>query len=458
MMVASVFAEDAQASVQAMGLPDMPVVALSVASTNGLAHEELIKLGQEVEPAVLAGLTRMTDAAKNRVIEERKAKPVGELVFKGKTYQDAVDNMDKFFLSHRMSDGYPVVPPTREKVDEMIAASGLPGDEILGVMEPRKGLATVEMIAVNGVMAGCRPAYMPVLVAMARAFCDPHFDMHGVMSTAGLTAPLVIISGPIVKDLNLNYSFSALGPGWRANSTIGRASRLFSINIGKSWPGVNDMKDAGNPAKFGMVLAENEEQTPEGWSTWRERLGFSKEDSTVTLYAAQSFRQFNDSQKNRNHKPYQKFIDPMVINLVNTTLGTSIEQWGKDIILDLSAGMAARWASWGYTPEKIQQEVWERTGIKRDMWGHVPLGHFAEVKGVPSEWDDQSLDGRVPVVPTPQDIRIIVGGGNGADASLVIDRWGAGGSYTTTHKVELPANWKKLVKELEPWKTPIVVK
>ncbi len=457
-MVASVFKEDAQASVKAMGLPDLPVVSLTVPSTNGLDDAELMRLAHEAEQAVIDGLTKMSDEARNRQPEQRSIKPVEELTFKGKTYQEAADNMDKFFLSHRMSDGYPVVPPTREAVNEMIAASGLPGSEIIGVMEPRKGLATVEMLAINGVMAGCRPAYMPVLVAAARAFCDPRFDMHGVMSTAGLAAPLVIISGPIVKQINLNYSFSALGPGWRANSTIGRASRLFCINIGQAWPGINDMKDAGNPAKFGMVLAENEDQTPAGWGTWRERLGFKKEDSTVSLYAAQSFRQFNDSQKNRPHKPYQKVIDPMVIRLLNSTLGTSIEQWGKDVVLDLSAGMAARWASWGYTPEKIQEEVWKRTGVPRDMLGNVPFGHFVEVKNIPEEWDNMPLDSLVPIVPTPQDIRIIVGGGNGADASLVIDRWGAGGSYTTTHKIDFPKNWDSLVKDLDDWKTPIVVK
>jgi hypothetical protein len=89
-----------------------------------------------------------------------------------------------------------------------------------------------------------------------QALTDPAFDLYGVQCTGGLTAPLIVVSGPIIKDLNINFSYSTAGPGWRANSTIGRAMRLMLINLGQAWPGVNDMKDVGNPAKFGIVIAD----------------------------------------------------------------------------------------------------------------------------------------------------------------------------------------------------------
>ena len=121
----------------------------------------------------------------------------------------------------------------------------------MGIVQPQRGIATVERIAINAAMAGARPAYMPLLVAAVQAIADPEFDLFGVQCTGGLAAPLMIVSGPIVNDLNINFSYSTAGPGWRANSTIGRALRLILINIGQAWPGINDMKDVGNPAQFG---------------------------------------------------------------------------------------------------------------------------------------------------------------------------------------------------------------
>jgi hypothetical protein len=327
---------------------------------------------------------------------------------------------------------------------------------VVGILNPRHGVATVERIAVNAVMAGCRPAYLPVLIALAEACADPAFDLHGVLVTGGLTAPLVIVSGPVVKDINLNYSYSTLGPGWRANTTIGRASRLLFINISQAWPGVNDMKELGNPAKFGMVMAENDDQTPAGWATMREREGFPKDASTVSIYACVSFRQFHDSQKYLG-KPATK-VDPHIARQLATSLNATAEQWGEEIIVAFGPVQANNMAKLGYTPEKIQEELWTEGRIERKLFGPRPLGAFAVGSNIPAWIDEAPDDAMIPVVPTAKDVKIIVAGGSGPGTGFVIDRWGFGNSKLVTKKVALPANWPALVGDLKGWETPIEVK
>lgn len=453
------FLSDSQAAALSVGLPDLPVVALPIPTTAGKPDADLENAARQVQQAIIDALTKAPAKVTVAKVEQKDPKRAEVIEFKGKTLDEATENMEKFFLANKMSDGFPLVPPTVERVNAMVQASGLPPTQQIGVLDPRKGMATVERLAINAVMAGCRPAYMPLLVAVAQVMADPGYDMHGSMVTTGLNAPLIVVSGPIIKDLNLNFSYSTMGPGWKSNSSIGRAARLFIINIAQAWPGVNDMKDVGNPAKFGVVMAENEGQTPQGWGTFRERQGFPKDVSTVSLFASQSYRQVHDSQKYLVPTvPYQQVVDPMISRLMGTLLNSTVEQWGQDIIIDFSPVMANNLAKMGYTPEKIQKELWEAGRIPRRLFGPRPLGAMGAAHGVPAWIDEAPDDAMIPVVPKPEDIRIVVAGGTGGGASMVIDRWGFGSSNLVTKKINLPANWDKLVKDLNGWETPIVVK
>jgi hypothetical protein len=353
--------------------------------------------------------------------------------------------MEKFFLTNRWSDGFPVVPPTKDAVEMMLKGTDRSPDDIVGIVDPNNGVASVEKIAVNAVMAGARPAYMPVIVATVEALIDPAFDLYGVQCTGGLPAPLLIVSGPIVKDLSINFSYSTAGPGWRANSTIGRSMRLILINIGQSWPGVDDMKDVGNPAKFGILIAENEKQTPLGWPTLREQEGFSKKVSTVSVYASQSYRQIG--------YPLERLIKQM-----KTALNAQAKQWGEEMVVVFSPTNAEQLALEGYTPASIKKELFEKGRILRKDFGPRPLGKIAVANGIPKWIDDLPDDGLVPVVPRPDDIKVFVAGGRGPGSGFIIDRWGVGQSHFVTKEIKLPPNWKELLKELKGWKTPIVVK
>jgi hypothetical protein len=446
----SPFLADSKSSVVGVGMPDLKIVALSVASTSGRSAEELTKVAQEATVEIVNGLTKDT-GVKTASAAPSKPKPAALLSYTGKNYAEALNNMEKFFLANRWSDGLPLVPPTPAAVEEMVKATGLPRDQVVGIVDPRKGIATVERIAINAVMAGARPAYMPLLITIVQALTDPAFDLYGVQCTGGLAAPLVIVSGPIIKDLNLNFSYSTAGPGWRSNSTIGRAMRLILINLGQAWPGVNDMKDVGNPAKFGIVIAENETQTPSGWPTIREQEGFGKTVSTVSVYASQSYRQM----LKHTLKPY---IEQATVDQMKTALNAEAGQWGEEMVFVFSPSLAEVLAKNGFTPEKIQRDLYERGRVPRKNFGPRPLGALAVANSIPKWIDDLPDDGLVPVVPRAEDIKVLVAGGRGPGASFVIDRWGFGNSRFVTKEVKLPSNWKDLLKDLSGWETPIEVK
>src|SRR5438445_10946014 len=149
-----------------------------------------------------------------------------------------------------VTDGLPAVPPTAERVAAAVAASGRRGDDLVAEMPPRFGRATVQKIAINAVMAGCRPEYLPVVLAAVEAMCDEAFDLHGVSATTNAPAPLIVVNGPIRRALDINCGAGLFGPGWRANATIGRALRLVCVNVGGARPGVVSMSTFAHRRRY----------------------------------------------------------------------------------------------------------------------------------------------------------------------------------------------------------------
>ena len=185
------------------------------------------------------------------------------------------------------TDGLPVVIPTPERVQRMVLASGQEADIVLGTMGPGHGVATIENVAIAAVMAGCLPDYMPVVVAAVKAVIDPTFDLTEMQATTHCTAPLIIVNGPARNSCGpIASGTGALGPGHRANASIGRALRLTMINIGKARPGSSDMALLGHPGKFTYCLAEDEEHSP--FPPMHVDLGFDAQDSVVTGVGAEA--------------------------------------------------------------------------------------------------------------------------------------------------------------------------
>ena len=180
------------------------------------------------------------------------------------------------------SDGLPVVPPTPERVLRMLAGTTRAADEVLGLMPPDLGECTVEKVAINAVLAGCKPEYMPVVLAAAQAALEPAFCMHGLLCTTYFSSPVVIVNGPISRRIGMNSGVNALGQGNRANSTIGRALQLLVRNVGGGIPGGIDRSTLGTPAKVGLCFAEDESN--EEWQALAQARGIANGCSAVTLF------------------------------------------------------------------------------------------------------------------------------------------------------------------------------
>jgi len=182
-----------------------------------------------------------------------------------------------------VTDGLPVVPPTRERVERMFAGTRRSRDELLGEMPPNYGRLTVEKAAINAVLAGCRPEYLPVVIAAAECACDPAFNLHGVSTSTHFSAPLIVVNGPIRGRIGLNSGFGVFGPGYRANATIGRALRLLMINVGGARAGEISMSTFGHPGRYTFCIGENEEASP--WPPFHAGRGVPATASAVTLFA-----------------------------------------------------------------------------------------------------------------------------------------------------------------------------
>src|SRR5579884_2679781 len=167
----------------------------------------------------------------------------------------------EFCYQQGWTDGLPVVPPTEARVAEFLAAAGLAPDAVLGTVPERGRVITAEKVAINAVMAGCLPTYLPVVVAAVQAMTADEFCLHGSMASTGGAAPLVIVNGPVRTQLGMNAGVNVFGPGTRANATIGRALRLVLLNVCDAQPGVLDQATLGHPGKYAYCIAEDEETT-----------------------------------------------------------------------------------------------------------------------------------------------------------------------------------------------------
>ncbi len=263
------------------GMPTLRILTIPAvkyfASEN--SPEKLMEIAHSVFEATIK---RLTDPLTE---EEKNPKPFtfdyGPITFTGKSYTEANEKFQQYCIDKQMGDGIALVPPTREAVDWMLTGtSRSPGEEI-GLMVPRNGMATIEKIAVNAVMAGAKPEYLPVIIATIEALVDKQFNLYHISTGTLNSKALIWVNGPIAKEIGMNSGQGFLGFGFRANSSIGRAASLCMINIG--WA----LRDAeigmqGQPARYcNLIFAENEEESP--WESFAVSRGFKPEESTVTV-------------------------------------------------------------------------------------------------------------------------------------------------------------------------------
>jgi hypothetical protein len=311
------------------------------------------------------------------------------------------------------TDGLPVIIPTQERVSRMVLASGQAADMVLGTMGPGHGIASIEKIAVSAVMAGCLPDYMPIVVAAAKAVIDPVFDLTEMQATTHCTAPLIIVNGPARHTCGpIASGFGALGPGHRANASIGRALRLAMINIGKGRPGTSDMALLGHPGKFTYCLAEDEENSP--LKPLHVDLGFSTEDSVVTVIGAEAPHSVIFSGDGDDTDSYKYLLNILAIGLANAATNNATLTSGSVVVV-LNPDHANLLANAGLDRQAIAQELYDRCKISaKELRKLVP-----NFSGGPSATGDRYA------FTGPEQILIVMAGGGGL-YSMVMPSWCAG--------------------------------
>ena len=314
---------------------------------------------------------------------------------------DEFEAVQRMYLERGWTDGLPVVPPTPDRVETMLVATGLPPGDVLAELPPTWGAATVEKLAVNAVMAGCLPEYLPVLIAAVEAISDPVFNLYAIQATTHPCAPLMIINGPIRSALGLNSSSGAYGPGWRANATIGRALRLVLLNVGGAHPGVGDMSTQGAPSKFSYCVAENEEENP--WQPLHVDRGFRPDQSTVTVLAGEPPHNINDHSGRSAEDILTIIAGAMAVT------GANNAYTGGETLLALGPEHAATIGNDGFSKGDIVAWLQQRARIPLERYTpDTLLERFREIPGGP-----------VPIIPTVEDLAVIVLGGPGKHSSWV---------------------------------------
>ena len=312
------------------------------------------------------------------------------------------------------TDGLPVVIPTEDRVARMVLASGQDRDLSLGSMGPGGGVATVEKVAVAAVMAGCIPDYMPVVMAAVQAVIDPRFDLTEMQGTTHCTAPLIIVNGPArITCGPIASGFGALGPGFRANASIGRALRLAMINIGGAKPGVSDMALLGHPGKFTYCLGEDEENSP--LPPMHTALGYAETDSTVTVIGAEAPHSVMFSGDADDPKSADALLQVLAIGLSNLATNNAILRGGSAVVV-LNPDHSTTLVNAGFDRAAIQAALHERAA-----------NSIEEMMGVAPGLAGRSKDGEETkrAFSKPEDILVLMAGGSGL-YSMVMPSWCAG--------------------------------
>ena len=368
-------------------------------------------------------------------------------------FEGTLDEVQEFFIKRQWTDGLPVIPPTIDRVERFLQFTDRSRMEVIGSLLPENREATVWNIAVNGVMAGCRPEYMPVLLAVVEAIADPYFRIEDAGSTPGWE-PLIILNGPIIKELNFNYETGVMRVGRQANTSIGRFLRLFMRNIAgfRIPPGTTDKATIGDT--FNVALAENEDFLAElGWESFSVARGFKSDENVVTVqsvvYATPPIASGGDTAKGHLDTFVEVFGGSM------STWTHMAVNWGKFFpLLVISPSIARVMAKDGLQKKDVQQYLYDHSKVSVESMERLAwqggftgfsLRKMVEEKLIsPLYRESDDPERMVPVFLKPEWIGIVVSGDSGRNRSR---------GYVQNHeqgppvsrRIQLPARWKQIL-------------
>ena len=309
------------------------------------------------------------------------------------------------------SDGLPLVPPTPLRVTRMLSSTDRSADEIVGSVPPDNRPCTIEKIAINAVMAGCKPDYLQVVIAALRAALKDEFCMHGLLCTTYFSTPVMIVNGPITKQIGMNSGVNALGQGNRANATIGRALQLIVRNVGGGIPGGIDRATLGNPGKYTFCFCEDESDAE--WPSLSMDRGYTREDSVVNLFAGSGVQPFVDQQ---SRQP-----ESLVKNLANSLRSVAnTRSFGMaDAIIVISPEHRRVLREGGWTKPNLKQALYDEL---KTPGADIIRGKDGIAEGMPEKFKDIILNKF-----RDDGLHIVGAGGKAGMFSAIISGWLASG-------------------------------
>ncbi|HET7005612.1 MAG TPA: hypothetical protein VFK65_08985 [Candidatus Binatia bacterium] len=399
-------------------------LALAESQARGVRELPLVKVPHPVGTISLQALRTVAESAVDAIVDKLLRNNNSDSLADAQSSQDDHGNcaslsvpsdsaeMFSFMFERGWTDGLPVLPPTLAAVQKMIVAAGQNADAVLGVIPPLNGVATVEKIAANAVMAGCLPDYFPLVLAAVRGMTQPGYNLDGLQTTTGNIAPLAIVNGPCRNLLAINYGANVLGQGWRANATIGRAIRLVMTNVGGARPGSFDKSTMGQPAKYTFCFAENEEESP--WLPFHVERGLARECDTVHMFGASGVYSAVDMASQSADGLIKTFALTMSGGLASGVTSTEV-RW---VICPEHAAILARD---GLTKEKLRGELFARARVAYDKIADENLQLLAKRR---PQWFKPGAAREIGVVDRPEDIWLVVAGGAGAKSAYIPGRTG----------------------------------
>lgn len=339
----------------------------------------------------------------------------------------AHDDPFEFLFDQGLTDGLPVVPPTPERVLRMLAATRRDAQDVVAIVPPNLAPATVEKVAINAVMAGCKPEYLPVVLAAVEAVCTDEFNIHGVLATTYFPTPVLIVNGPIRDRIGMNYRGNVLGQGNRANATIGRAVQLVIRNVGGGRPGEVDRATIGHPGKFTCCFAEWEERSP--WDPLHVERGFARDDSVVTVYAGGAPTGFID-QLSRDGRSLATSYGRTLAAVTHPNLC-----FHGEIVVVVPPEHVDTFARDGWTKRRIRERILEVTTRPAAAW----RGDAECAEGIPAAFAD-NLPPDMPLAKfmSAEAITIVVAGGEAGKFGAFLQPWLSGpmGSVMVSRKID----------------------
>ena len=336
------------------------------------------------------------------------------------TYElvDALD-VNELYQQNGWTDGLPIVPPTEERVQEFLHEARLTPGDVVGVETVRQRPITAEKVAINAVMAGCLPTYMPVIVAVLQAMCDEDFNLHGSTASTGGSAPLIVVNGPIRTALGMNTTHNALGNGSRANATIGRAIRMLLINVLGCVPGQLDRSTLGHPGKFTFCVAEDEEDS--AWIPLAQERGVPSGGSGVTVMACESPHQV----MNEWTKDPEEIMETFAAEIRHNMLTYSI--WAGNYTIVIPKQLRELLIAAGWQKRDIREYVFRSARVLRKEWATVGKKNIVE-RGKGPEQEFIALR-------SSDDLLVVAAGGPAGGFGAVIPPWLGTWSHAVTRRV-----------------------